>query len=280
MNKKLIAILIFFSLVLSACNPMQVVKDWWTGATGSTQTPTSIQEDVSNNQDGTETDSEEPTPGVVQDGDTCTITREMVDQIKATALREAGNSISAVDLAVDDLDTYFESLGLSPGECAWDNEGAVIPDGVVAWTNWHSQQHLVAVTSILADGGYGVWETEAEVTVPRPNSGGRYLHLIGATADNQEAAPYSDACMDATTFSSLRRDGDAFDDWFEKTGWSFGEEAKAGDTLGVGVFHGDLDETQSEGEVPLGTNFWFLSDGGRADKAGRFVPTCDGVTAN
>lgn len=212
-------------------------------------------------------------------GEACSITRVDLDAMLVEARQEASNNVEAVGLMVASLDVYFESLGLGNGECAWHEEGEPVPDKVVLWTNFHHSSDEAEVETYAVDGDYGVFLSTGAFDVPKPNSGGRYLFVIGDIADS-DVAENPTGCMTATQFASLRRDADAFDTFFEDEGYAYGEQVKAGGKLDEGVFHGLLDEENSDGEVPLGPNYWFLPSGGMADQAGRWVPTCVGVEAN
>jgi hypothetical protein len=195
--------------------------------------------------------------------------------MKSDALKNANDNIEAVGLLVAALDARWEDLSSNSACGFWHEEGATVPDDVVLWTNFHHQSDNAEVEAYLVDGDYGIFTSTDDFNVPAPNSGGRYLILSGeANVTDPEG------CLLQAQLNSIVNASDsgvAFDRFYEDTGYAWGKALKKGDSVDAGLFHGHL---TSDGDVDLGTNLWFLESSRTTDQGGRWMPVCQGVSAN
>lgn len=207
-------------------------------------------------------------------------TQQWLDEVLA-----AGSDVSAV---LGQLDRDYNMSD----SATWSQPGYTVPANTIVWTDWLPENGIPpGVRAIRVQGTWGAWFSEAALTVPAPNGGGRYTKLcdgvsVGASASaddhqtGQSAAPAASSaatCLTSDQAGQIAAADDqvqAYNDFFEEVGYSFGGTLGQGQSIPIAAFFLGSQPEPSNSAAQLGGPTWIVSEPATAPEGGRWMQFC------
>lgn len=161
-------------------------------------------------------------------------------------MREALNDTNDVASLISVLDRDFS---LSDGG-QWSEPGYRVPGQSVLWTDLFQNVSSLptGVYSVRVQGGWGVYYTTQGHSIPSPNGGGRWMRLCESllTRPMKTEIPIASTTCEIPETAGMSATAaiETMNDWFENTGYQWGDSFSEGNTLPAGsYFWTDLGES-------------------------------------